>query len=456
MADRIYRRWWALSLLILVTALHAFADPQGGKKGCTSVCYGQTYAGGAQNDGIFYSLTASGKSAQETPIYSFGQSGDGQNPIGDLVPDANGNFYGTTYNGGIFGFGTVFELSPEAAGGCPAASNTGNGWCETVLYNFESGIDGANPSGGVTSDAKGNLYGATMFGAGYGVIFELSQSGGQWTEQVLYTFNYTDGAYPNGGLAIDSSGNLYGTTNTGGADNSGGVIFELSQSGGQWTEQVLYNFDQLCQYCGVSTGSVPVAGVVLYNGSLFGTTSSGGSSVCFCGVVYELSPSSGSGWTYTLIHQFTLLDGAGPTELLLNSNSGNVYGTTQFGGMPAGCYYNLAATNGFITGAAPETLGCGTVFEVSSIGGLNNFSVLYRFAGGLDGSNPEAELFIDSSGNLYGTTYFGGGTGCDMQNGCGTVFELTPLAGGVWTESILNRFDGTDGALPRSGLGPSN
>lgn len=405
-------------------------SPRGplGKKGCTSVCFGQTEFGGMGGEGVFYSLSV----GPDKVLHNFGGVGDGVYPIGDLAEDANSNFYGATVFGGLLDNGTVFEVD-----------SSGN---ESVIYDFQGGSDGLLPSAGVIRDASGNLYGTTEGGGGVngaGTVFELSPTGGGWTERILYSFcsqqPCTDGLDPVG-LTMDASGNLYGATLYGGTQGSNnGVIYELSPNGqGGYTQTVLFSFP------GGVNGSNPIGGVVLSQGSLFGVTINGGSSHCDfgygCGVIFQLSPNPPSGWTYNVVHAFTTFDGAFPNAALLADSAGNVYGTATQGGLPAGCLYNLQHS---------FDAGCGTVFEVSA-GGV--FSVLYRFAGGLDGSTPEATLAIDASGNLYGTTFDGGGTGCDQENGCGTVFELSPQGGGLWKETILNSFNGTDGAAPTSGI----
>jgi uncharacterized repeat protein (TIGR03803 family) len=404
-------------------------SPQG-KKGCIASCASSTQYGGAQSSGVFYTLL----SGVETVVHSFGGSNDAEFPNGELAQDSSGNFYGTSPYGGSAGNGTVFKVD-----------SSGN---ESVIYSFLGPpSDGSSPYGGVTLDGLGNLYGTASTGGNNipdgGTVFELSPSGGGgWTERILYNFcsqvNCTDGEDPMSGLAIDSNSNLYGTTVVGGTSNLG-TVFELSPNGqGGYLETSLYNF------VGGSTGSQPFSGVVLDQGNLFGTTDRGGLPHCNfgvgCGLVYKLSPNPPSGWTFSVVHQFAQFDGEGPTGDLIVDSAGNVYGTAKDGGIPGGCYFNTLGITAF---------GCGTVFEISASG---VFSVLYRFAGGTDGASPMAALAIDSSGNLYGTTLQGGGTGCDQENGCGTVFELIPQGGGVWTEYILNRFNGTDGALPASGL----
>src|SRR5208283_5807094 len=170
--------------------------------------------GGANMDGTVYELSPNGAGGyNETVLYSFcslANCTDGSYPDSYVPLDGSGNLYGTTYYGGLFasgpysGYGLVFELSPEPGGGCPSGSNSGNGWCETVLYSFLSTPDGAFPFSGLTWDPSGNLYGTTYGGgSGAGTVYELSPNGGgSWSESVLYSFcgqpNCADGAHPDG------------------------------------------------------------------------------------------------------------------------------------------------------------------------------------------------------------------------------------------------------------------
>jgi uncharacterized repeat protein (TIGR03803 family) len=216
----------------------------------TGNLYSTTTAGGAHGYGAVFKLSASGT---ETVLYSFnpGNGTDGYDSLAGLVMDKKGNLYGTTYYGGASAVGTVFEVSPNGT--------------ETVLHTF-SGSDGAYPTAGLVMDKKGNLYGtASAGGVGYGVVFEFSASG---TFTILHSFNYSDGAYPHGGLVMDIKGNLYGTTYGGGA-NGYGTVFKVSAG----TETVLYSFNP----ANGTDGAVPYAGLVLdKTGNLYGTTYSGG------------------------------------------------------------------------------------------------------------------------------------------------------------------------------------
>ncbi|MGA2903955.1 MAG: choice-of-anchor tandem repeat GloVer-containing protein [Candidatus Korobacteraceae bacterium] len=381
----------------------------------------------------------------EKVLHSFDLSGGGVNPEAGLIFDAAGNLYGTTTVSGTYGQGTAFELTPAAGGG----------WTEKVLYNFGSnGADGSGPYAGLIFDGAGNLYGTTYEGGtyGWGTAFELTPSvGGGWTEQVLYSFcsqtNCTDGSYPFAGLIFDAAGNLYGTTARGGTSSgcsgSGcGTVFELTPTaGGGWTEQVLYSF---CSQTNCTDGSYPFAGLIFdAAGNLYGTTFAGGihpsctlSGYAGCGTVFELSPREGGGWTETVLYSFgSGTDGGYPVAGLIFDAAGNLYGTTADGAYSSSC--------GQI---------CGTVFELTPTadGGWTE-QVLYSFCSQTnctDGYGPYAGLIFDAAGNLYGTTIYGG------IYGYGTVFELTPTAGGGWTETALHSFGNDPAARVEDGAGP--
>ena len=365
--------------------------------------------------------------AQGKLIHNFnGDNGvDGGAPWAGLIVDAAGNLYGTTTMGGAYSYGAVFELLPK----------TGGGWTERILHSFNNnGIDGYYPYAGLVFDAAGNLYGTTLNGGKYanGTAFELVPKSGAWGERILHNFNNngTDGYLPYAGLAIDGVGNLYGTTIYGGA-NDNGSVYKLTPTGRSWSETILHSFLKN----GVD-GAYPYAGLVFdSSGNLYGTTT--GMNYNY-GTVFELLPQAGGTWQEQIIHSFTGPDGYGPYSGLVIDVAGNVYGTTTGGGTYDG----------------------GAVFELSpQAGGGWSESVLHSFNDtGKDGYDPYSGVVFDESGNLYGTTYDGGdGTGCNT--GCGTVFELTPKAGGSWGEVILHRFNNslTDGARPYGGVvfGPS-
>jgi hypothetical protein len=151
-------------------------------------------------------------------LYSF-RSGTDANGGGALAMDPAGNIYGTTYLGGIFGEGALYELKPT----------TGGHWREKVLYSFSS--ECMDPDGNLIRDSSGNLYGACYQGGLYrvGGIFEVSPgAGGTWTETTLHNFGGVgDGGYPTGGVTMDSAGNLYGTTVLGGT-YGGGVAWQIT------------------------------------------------------------------------------------------------------------------------------------------------------------------------------------------------------------------------------------
>ena len=230
--------------------------------------------------------------------------------------DRQGNIYGTTTQGGEFGKGVVFELTPS------------NGaWTESVIYNFGGSADGGTPEAGVIFDSAGNLYGTTMNGGQYqgGTVFELSPSGSGWTKTVLHSFQSSEGMSPLGGLIFDASGNLYGTTYAGGIGGYAGSVFELSPSNGGWAFSVLHLFD-----FSEGEGAGPVAGVTLdAAGNLYGTTVGGGS--FRDGTVYKLVYGSGD-WTYQTVHDFYSTTGDSPFSVVTFDSAGNMYGTADSGG----------------------------------------------------------------------------------------------------------------------------
>jgi uncharacterized repeat protein (TIGR03803 family) len=367
-----------------------------------------------------------------------------------LIADSAGNLYGTTALGGVLapppnlcfgrpGCGTVFKLSPSSTG-----------YTETVLYAFPGVPDGQVPFSGLIADNAGNLYGTTGAGGtascnqnagpGCGTFFKLSPSGTGYTETVNYSFaGFPDAQIPLGGLLADSAGNLYGTSFEGGTgicnspQNPGcGTVFKLSPSGTGYTETVLYSF------AGPPDGGNPTAGVFADSaGNLYGTTFQGGIAPCAgdfgCGTIFKLSPSS-TGYTETVLYSFAgSPDGALPVGGLLADSAGNLYGTTEEGGI------------GSCNELFGEPLGCGTVFKLSPSGTGYTETLLYRFTGSPDGASPSG-LIADAAGNFYGATSGGG------AYGFGTVFKLSPSGTG-YTETVLYSFTGSpDGAYPNGGL----
>jgi uncharacterized repeat protein (TIGR03803 family) len=377
------------------------------------------------------------QSSPEQVLYTFQGGSDGVDPIGNLVFDSAGNLYGVTAGGGTgapnSGYGTVYELSPNGSGG----------WTKTTLYNFQGGSDGTGPSAGLIFDGAGNLYGTTTLGGGgnpsictegCGTVFKLSPNGsGGWSETVLYSFQggTADGLQP-AGLNFDKSGNLYGVTTYGGigCPNVGcGMVYELSPGGSGWTEKVLYQFQ------GKSDGNFPQPLLTWDDsGNLYGSTLG-----FLAGTVFELSPGSG-GWSETTLYAASSISGGyGFNGGLIFDRSGNLWGTTYFGGPSEACGNN----------------GCGVVFELSPNGqGSWTETVAFNSPVIGDGAAAQAGLVLDQSGNFYGTTTEGGGNTCNGQGcGNGVVFELSPAGNGTSTQTVLYTFQrGSDGGYPNSGL----
>jgi uncharacterized repeat protein (TIGR03803 family) len=446
---RFIRIWLPVLMVILMFASSASAEWkekvlysfQGGSDGQspaggvvfdkTGNLYGATYEGGSTCPSpgcgtIFQLSPGNGGTWTETILYEF-NGNQGSYPEGGVIADANGNLFGTTAYGGsgiclLFGdnvgCGVAYELSPPA--------KKGGQWTYTILYNFQGGKDGQIPQGNLTFDKAGNLYGATLYGGGYGscnapyfqhcgTVFKLSvpkQKGGKWTEQIMYSFKSgTDGANPNGGLVLDSSGAVYGTTFSGGSQGCNGdgylgcgTVFKLAKptrKGGNWTKSILHRFNG-------QDGGGPDAGVIFDKANdLYGTTVGGGGTGL--GVAFELKPPSGKphAWTETVLYKFTDgNDGAYPMAGLTFDAHGNLYGTASVGGYESDH---------------------GVVFELRPPAGKRRawaFSPLYGFGNGTNGWAPAASVTLGKAGGLYSTTQAGGvGTGCN--NGCGTVFEVS-------------------------------
>lgn len=312
--------------------------------------YGTTQQGG-NLAGVAYSLRPPASSCpsfacawNENVLYVFNVTYEYELDYGDLIFDPEGNIYGTAEDdgstcigaggGGGDAYGNVWELS-----------KSGDSWTRQSLYTFTGSYDGAQPQSGVIRDAAGNLYGTTLTCGDAqcnhrGTVFELTyQQGVCWAEHTLHAFDGTDGSGVSAGLAVDGSGNMYGATSEGGA-NQGGTIYELSPSGGGWTFQVLYNL--------TGAGYGPQRTLTLdAAGNLYGTTYSEGA--FGHGSVFKLSPGNG-GWTYTSLHDFTGgNDGGYPLSNVVMDANGNLYGTTSAGG----------------TGTVCGGLGCGVVWEIT-------------------------------------------------------------------------------------------
>jgi uncharacterized repeat protein (TIGR03803 family) len=410
--------------IVLTTAVSAATGPKilhnftGGSDGELPIWYGNlvfdskgnlygTASGGGSSAcgggcGMVFELSPSTSGWQKTTLYNFvGGSNDGGQPDSGVVFDKAGNLYGTTVQGGA-GCGTVFKLSPASGGR----------WDETMIHSFSGtgGNDGCEPIAGVIVDKDGNVFGTVPNGGanGDGMVFELTNSGGVWRETVLHNFGFgiDDGGSPWSALVMDSTGNLYGTTQMGGASGVG-TVFKLSQLGGVWSENVIYSF-------GFSGGYYPSSAVVFDKaGNLYGTASYGGSgTVCSpsCGVVYELKHST-NGWSERVVYNFLGgTDGSYPVAGVTIAGGG-LYGTTSFGGG------GPCSINGLT--------GCGTIFSLKQSSGKWAERVLRL--NGTDGANPQAGLVANKNGVIFGATLYGGSGSCSGNlPGCGVVFAIVP------------------------------
>lgn len=390
----------------------------------------------------------------ESVSWAFTSGLDGANPLGPVIVDPNGALYGENsgcyvaacYN--VDGFGLVFKLTPPAHGQ--------TAWTETDIYGFPypstNPALGIAPAGGLVMDETGALYGTAQAGGnvtceptfylsgGCGVVFKLTpppRRQAAWTETVLYTFTNAngDGFSPNGALAIDEHGALYGTTEAGGNPNCSGIwgpgygcgmVFKLAPPArGQttWTESVIHAFTGTN-----GDGDETLSGVVLdENGNLYGTTVGGG--VGGAGTVYELTPPARgqSTWTESVLYAFSgRLDGNSPYAGV-TFDHGVLYGTTIAGG--SNC---------------PQYNGCGVAFQLTPpVRGQTGWTenVLYNF-GAFDGDGVAPFGLMIGDGTLYGTTQYGG------TSGFGTVFALAPPMPGrtAWTETVLDAFTGANTA----------
>ena len=366
-----------------------------------------------------------GVSQTFTVLHAFVAGPDGAAPYGGLVRDRAGNFYGTTSTGGTFGNGTIYKITPSGQ--------------EKILHRFIK-AEGGSPMDSLTIDSAGNLYGTTeAAGFGAGTVFEFSRGG---KLKLLYRFGeqgggFFDGGNPYAGVLLDSAGNLYGTTPYGGSASHGGTIYKLDSSG---NETILHNFGQQ------PDGVYPFGGLVVdSDGNFYGTTNIGGEFGGGYGTVYKLDASGNE----AVLYSFNGNDGHFPSSSLVRDTAGNLYGTTSQGGTydggivfkidPTGTLttlYNFGGVypDGFnpVAGLTPDSTGnfYGTTFfgglyangAVYKLDPSGQLTVLHSFSGGSDGSNPNAGLIRDAQGNLYGTTATGGDSIC----GCGVVFEITP------------------------------
>jgi uncharacterized repeat protein (TIGR03803 family) len=353
-------------------------------------------------------------------LHAFGVGHDGAGVWDSVAFDKRGNLYGTTGGGGNYGYGTVFELSPEQTGR----------WKESLLASFKP-LDprGAEPSGGLVLDSADNLYGTTQRGGKYGggTAFELTFGHGAWVFRVIHHFggHGDPSCCPWANLIMDNHSDLYGT---------GYAAFEFSPGSRGWTESILHEFTGKN-----GDGLGPQAGPIRdAAGNLYGTTVyGGGSKECGagCGIAWKLSPpvpdggSGTQGWTERILHRFGFgHDGGfpGPGQLAVD-REGNLYGTTQSGG--------------------PRR--AGTVFKLThppTPGGGWTETILHGFGEDQDGYLPTGGVIFDKIGNLYGTTGVGG------SYGEGVVYKLSPQVDGRWKYTLLHTFNGYDGAEPVANL----
>jgi len=370
---------------------------------------------------VLCATTAAALPAQTfTTLYSFcSQSAcaDGDSPLAGLVQATNGDLYGTTSQGGA-------NCAPN---GCGTIFKISPGGTLTTLHSFD-GADGQLPEAGLIQATNGDLYGTTEFGGAYngGTVFKITPAGKLTT---LYSFCSqslcADGSMPVAGLVQATNGDLYGTTIFGGVDcpyQCAGTVFKITPSGALTT---LYSFT----YLDYANGIGPYGGLVqATNGYLYGTTVSGGYGIG--GTVFKITPSGSLTTLYSLCPQGSLpcTDGYGPESTLVQATNGDLYGTTYEGG--ANCPSN----------------GCGTVFKITPSGTL---TTLYSFCSQLDctdGSGLVAGLIQATDGNFYGTTE-------DYENdGGGTIFKITPRGKLTTIYAFCSQIGCADGWEPLAGL----
>lgn len=400
--------------------------------------------------------------AAQTPtfsvLYSF-NGPDGGNPTGDLILDSAGNLYGTTCTGGPANGGTVFKLDQKGQQTVLHSFSGSDGWCPysglllgmdgslygtnsasgsfsggnvfkvdmnghfTVIHNFDPNHgDGEEPLGTLIQDGSGNLYGTTFTGGSWGLgrVFKMDVNG---NESVLHDFAGTGGAKPRGGVVRDQAGNFHGTTSLLGLGQFSncptsyiepvhgcGTVFQLDPTGA-WAGAISFQ--------GFGDGDHPYAGLIIDQaGNLYGTTRDGGQ--FGFGTVFQVDPNG----SMKTLHGFagSPTDGARSEARMVRDPFGNLYGTTTYGTSDS----SLGCSD------PTSTVGCGTVFMIDTSG---NETILHNFTGGVDGSVPHGGLVLDAGGNLYGTATSGANLTCtptsNVGYGCGTVFKLSSVTSGV-------------------------
>jgi uncharacterized repeat protein (TIGR03803 family) len=372
------------------TVLHTFTGGSDGGNPIDGVSidksgnlYGSAAGGGANGYGTAFELKHTKSGYTFDVLYNFASGKDGAAPGARVLKGPDGHLYGTTAQGGNGG-GTVFDLGSIEKGG-------GGIRKEAVLHSFAGGNDGYQASDGdLAFDAKGNIYGTTSYGGAnnLGTVFELSPKAGGYTETILHSFGSgQDGSVPVGGITLDASGNVYGTTSAGGNTGSG-TVYELVKSQ-NYAESVIYNFQAS------TDGETPFSGLTFDKyGNLYGGATDGG--VNSGGVVFELSPGSG-GWTFNALYSTPGYGVSGPFRTPYVDADGNVYGTTHCDG----------------------EYSAGSVYELTYSNGTWNYTSLHDFTGGSDGAYVFANPVFDAHGDIFGTTQIGG-------NGYGVVWEVSP------------------------------
>jgi len=280
--------------------------------------YGTTLDEYGGNGTVYELSPAIGGGWSKTILYSFQGGTDGFGVTGGLVFDTSGNLYGMTGQGGLFGFGTVFELMPNSAGG----------WTKIVLHNFNY-TDGYLPVSSLVFDQSGNLFGMTPYGgsgctAGCGVIFELTKSKTGWKESVIHRFSGGDGYGPLGALTFDKQGNLYGAASASGTDDRDGVVFKLQVTGSGWTYSVLHTFYNAPPKCNVGNfAGEPPTLLLDQSGNIYGPAQAGGPHACTYGTIWELSPSQGK-WSLKVLYAFSRSIDGYPKGSLTPDQQGNL------------------------------------------------------------------------------------------------------------------------------------
>jgi uncharacterized repeat protein (TIGR03803 family) len=399
-----------------------FVGPSGG-------LYGTAF--GNSSDGVVYKWT-SANGLQN--LFQFPTSGaDGLNPNGGLIRDSAGNLYGTTNSGGFFGTsysncyygcGVVFELSPAGGGS----------YTFSILHEFKGygfGSDGTEPQAGLAMDSSGSLYGTTFGGGtsencglgsegglGCGTVFKLTHAGSSWSFSTIYNFTGGgDGKFPMAGVTVGSSGSLYGTTSGGGSSNNG-EVFRLDPMASGYLKTTLYKFQG-----GRSDGSYPASTLYVNSASaVYGSTVEGGTA----GTLFKLTTNTtGSGYQEKWVYAFSgsstsIFAGVNPSGVIPDSG-GDLYGTTQYGGA---C--------------------CGTVFKTGPSTGTTTTIYSFESHAALDGAEPVGGLSISGS-NFVGVTVLGGNNsecpGSGLKSGCGTIFQMTA---GAESRKKPNRSSGSN------------